>query len=714
VSAAPPSGAVARAEAAAPPLRTEARGDVLAIVLDRAGARVNLIDEAWLAAMTEAVAAAERDRPRGLVLLSAKPGNFIAGADVGLIAALESAAEAEDKSRRGQELLARIEDLPFPTVAAINGACVGGGLETALAFRFRVAADDDSIVMGLPEVRLGILPGFGGTWRLPRAVGLLPALPLALTGANVRPRKALRLGLVDRLTAPELLERVAVEMAARPPARRPLPLVVRAGSALLGGTPPGRAALRAMTRRQVAKETGGHYPAPPRIADRVIGGYAAPRARAMAAEAEAFGRLAVTPQAKNLLFLFRGADALERHPWTGAESPPDRAARRAAVIGAGTMGGGIAGALAARGIAVRLRDVAIEPLRLGMAGAAGPLERRVRKRALHPRDRDAILARIAPATCAVAEDRSLAAVDFVIEAVPESADLKVRVFRELERAVPDSAFLATNTSSLPIGSLAARLDRPDRLVGIHFFNPVDRMPLVEVIPGAGTRPDVVSRAVGLVRRLKKVPVVVGDRPGFLVNRVLLPYLNEAAFAVADGWDPARIDGALLRFGMPMGPLRVLDEVGLDVAAKVSGVLHEAFGERARPAPVLAKLLEAGALGAKAGRGFWTGRGKERRPNAADLPGVSGPAPPDEAIVERLLYGMINEAARCLGEGVAAAPDHVDLATVLGTGFPPFRGGLRRWALTLGEPRVRAGLDRLASVHGARFAAADELPAFFAG
>jgi 3-hydroxyacyl-CoA dehydrogenase/enoyl-CoA hydratase/3-hydroxybutyryl-CoA epimerase len=696
------------------PLRTEARGDVLAIVLDRPDSRVNLIDEAWLAAMTEAVAAAERDRPRGLLLLSAKPGNFIAGADVGLIAALETAAEAEEKSRLGQELLARIEDLPFPTVAAVGGACLGGGLETALAFRHRVAADDDSIVMGLPEVRLGILPGFGGTWRLPRAVGLMPAMPLVLTGANVRPRKALRLGLVDRITAPELLERVALEMVAGPPARRPRPFAVRAGDAA-ARTAPGKALLRRMTRRQVAKQTKGHYPAPPQIVDRVIGGFGAPRSRAMAAEAAAFGRLAVTPEAKNLLFLFRGAEALERHPWTGAECPADRSSRRAAVIGAGTMGGGIAGALAARGVSVRLRDVAVDSLRIGMAGAAAPLARRVKKRALHPRDRDALLARIAPTTVAAPEDGTLASVDFVIEAVPESLDLKVRVFRELERIVPDGAFLATNTSSLPIGSIARELDRPGRLVGIHFFNPVDRMPLVEVIPGTETEPEVIARAVGLVRRLKKIPVVVGDRPGFLVNRILLPYLNEAAFAVADGWDPVRVDGALLRFGMPMGPLRVLDEVGLDVAAKVSGVLREAFGDRATPAPVLGRLLEAGALGTKAGRGFWTGRGKDRKPNAADLPPVTaGAAPSDDAIVERLLYGMINEAARCLGEGVAAAPDHVDLATVLGTGFPPFRGGLRRWSLTLGERRVREGLERLTATYGPRFTPAPELTAFLAG
>ncbi|MGQ0720202.1 MAG: 3-hydroxyacyl-CoA dehydrogenase NAD-binding domain-containing protein [Candidatus Eiseniibacteriota bacterium] len=682
--------------------------DVLVVRLDRPGSRVNLIDEAWLAAMTEVVDRAEKERPRGLVLASAKPGQFIAGADVAAIAALESEDEARAKSRLGQELLDRIEDLPFPTIAAINGACLGGGLETVLAFRRRVAADDDAVQLGLPEVRLGILPGFGGTWRLPRTVGISAALPLVLSGKSVRARKALALGLVDRLTAPELLERVAREMALSAGAPRPRSLARRASDALLGRTPPGRMLLAAVTRRAVRRESGGHYPAPFEIVRRVTAGFGAPREAAMRAESEAFGRLAVTPVARNLLFLFRGAEALARHPWTGAESPPDREFSRAAVIGAGTMGGGIAGALAETGIAVRLKDVGAEALRVGLVFAAAPLERRVRRRSLSPRERDAVLARISPTT----GDTGLARADVVIEAVPEVLELKIRVFRDLEGRVPRSAMLATNTSSLPVASIAAGLDDPGRLVGMHFFNPVHRMPLVEIIPGAETRSEMLGRAVGLVRRLKKTPVVVGDRPGFLVNRLLLPYLNEAALAVEEGWPPEAVDRALVRFGMPMGPLQVLDEVGLDVAAKVAGVLEAAFGERARPAGLLHTLLGAGALGTKAGRGFWTLRDGKRRPNRADLPPPRS-APGDEEIVERLLSGMINEAARCLAERVAAERDHLDLATVLGSGFPPFRGGIARWAGFLGQEEVRRRLERLAARYGARFAPAAELPELFA-
>jgi 3-hydroxyacyl-CoA dehydrogenase/enoyl-CoA hydratase/3-hydroxybutyryl-CoA epimerase len=310
-----------------------------------------------------------------------------------------------------------------------------------------------------------------------------------------------------------------------------------------------------------------------------------------------------------------------------------------------------------------------------------------------------VLARIAPTT----RDTGLGRIDFVIEAVPEDLELKTRVFRDLEQVLPEGAMLATNTSSIPITTIAEGIRSPERLVGIHFFNPVDRMPLVEIIPHAGTRGDVLERAVGVVRRLKKSPLVVGDQPGFLVNRLLLPYLNEAAHAVDDGWSVDRIDEALLRFGMPMGPLRVLDEVGLDVAAKVSRVLENAYGDRAEPAKVMDRLLQVGALGTKSGRGFWTGKGKERAPNTKDL-GAPATAvlPSDESIAYRLLLGMVNEAARCLAEGVVAEPEHLDLGTVLGAGFPPFRGGVRRWALSLGEADVRRRLDEFAKKYGGRF------------
>ncbi len=693
-----------------PVLRVEARdGDVLAVVLDRPGARVNLIDPDWLEDMTRALDRAAREKPRGLLLVSAKPGQFIAGADVELIASLRDADEAARRARQGQDLLARLEDLPFPVVAAVAGACLGGGLETALACRAIFAADDDRVVLGLPEVRLGILPGFGGTWRLPRKVGVGAALPMLLAGKNIRARAALRLGLVDRLAAPELLDAIAVRALAdgvfphvpRPAGRR------LADAALAAW--PGRAILKGVTAARLARETRGRYPAPERILERTVGGLGQPRAKAMDAEARAFGELAVTPAARNLLFLYRGTEALARWPWAGAPSDTDTASRRVGVVGAGTMGGAIAGAFAERGMDVRLRDLSLEALRAGLANAAAPLNRRVARRALAPRDRDAILARISPTSDETGMERA----DLVVEAVPEVLELKRRIFRDLERLVPRDAVLATNTSSIPIARIAEGLATADRLVGLHFFNPVHRMPLVEIIPGPNTGALAVSRMVGLVRRLRKTPLVVADRPGFLVNRLLLPYLNEAARCVEEGWSVDDVDGALLRFGFPMGPLAVIDEVGLDVAAKVAGVLSNAFGERARPAGLLARLLERGARGTKAGRGFWIGRGRNRRPNHADLSGLGRAKAPAEAEIRaRLLSGMINEAARCLDEGVVQHPDHVDLATVLGTGFPPFRGGLLRWAREVGESTVRADLERLASRHGARFEPAPSLARVF--
>ncbi len=696
--------------ARAPVLRVEERdGDVLAVVLDRPGARVNLIDPDWLEDMSGALDRAAREKPRGLLLASAKPGQFIAGADVELIASLRDADEAARRAKQGQDLLARLEDLPFPVVAAVAGPCLGGGLETALACRAIFAADDDRVVLGLPEVRLGILPGFGGTWRLPRRLGIGAALPLLLSGKSVRARAALRLGLVDRLAPPEILEEVAVRALADGVFPQvPRPAARRLADAALSAWP-GRAILKGFTAGRLARETRGRYPAPERILDRAVGGLGTPRARAMEAEARAFGALAVTPVARNLLFLFRGAEALARWPWAGAPAEADTGSRRVGVVGAGTMGGAIAGAFAERGLDVRLRDLSLEALRAGLANAAAPLNRRVARRALAPRDRDAILARISPTS----DESGMERADLVVEAVPEVLDLKRRIFRDLERLVPRDAVLATNTSSIRIARIAEGLDTADRLVGLHFFNPVHRMPLVEIIPGPATSAMTVSRTVGLVRRLRKTPIVVADRPGFLVNRLLLPYLNEAARCVEEGWPVDAVDGALVRFGFPMGPLAVIDEAGLDVAAKVAGVLSNAFGERARPAELLGRLLERGAQGTKAGRGFWTGRGRNRRPNHADLTGLGrAKAPADDAIRTRLLSGMINEAARCLDEGVVQHPDHVDLATVLGTGFPPFRGGLLRWARELGEARVRAELEMLETRHGVRFAPAPSLARAF--
>ncbi len=689
----------------------ETEGGILSIVFDRPGSRVNLIDETWVAELAAALDRAEASGARGLLLRSAKPGQFIAGADVSLIAGLDTADAAEAKSRLGQQLFDRIERLPFATVAAVAGPCMGGGLELALACSARVLASDDRVTLALPEVRLGILPGFGGTVRMPRLVGTMEAIGLATTGRSVRPREALRLGLADRVVPAESLISAAIELARRPPARRPRPAASRALEAAAAGNPIGRALVRELSRRRIARETGGHYPAPFVIVDRILEGRALPQEEALRREAKAFGRLSTTPVAKNLLWLFRANEALGRGPESADGSAfrePPAILEEALVVGAGTMGGGIAGAFAEAGLRVRLKDVSVESLRLGLAGAAAPLRKRVARRRLGEREEGAILARISPTLASTGFGRA----NVVLEAVPEILDLKIRVLREVEALVPEETILATNTSSIPIERIAAGLASPERLVGIHFFNPVHRMPLVEIIPGTRTSERTVRRAVALVRRLKKSPLVVADAPGFLVNRLLMPYLDEAALAVDDGWPVEAIDRALVRFGMPMGPLRVLDEVGLDVARHVARVLEEAFGARARPAAVLERLLAAKALGVKSGRGFWIHEGKRRRPNDAAIAAPRRAAPPDAEIADRLLLGMVAEAARCLAERVVSEPGHLDLGTVLGAGFPPFTGGVRRWARSLGEAQVRRRLHRLTAAYGDRFAAPPHLDRLF--
>jgi 3-hydroxyacyl-CoA dehydrogenase/enoyl-CoA hydratase/3-hydroxybutyryl-CoA epimerase len=680
--------------------------DVFTIVFDRPGSRVNLIDEQWVDDVSRALDEAERRRARGIVFLSAKPDHFIAGADVSLIAGLANAAEGEAKCRIGQKLFNRIDDLPIPTVAAISGACLGGGLELALACDQRIAVRTDRSILGLPEVRLGVLPGFGGTVRLPRIAGTMDALNLILTGRSLRPRDARRLGIVDRIVPKERLLELSLEALRQNPPPRQRPWSKAIVEALAAGNPLGRAITRSLLRAQTRRATGGHYPAPNLIIDRVLEGRGLAREEALVREARAFGTLAVTPVARNLLWLFQANEALGR---PGDRERHEEHIERAALLGAGTMGGGIAGAFAETGITVRMKDVSNDALRAGLAAAASPLQRRVERRRLQPRERDAILAQISPTTQWTGFERA----SLVIEAVPEVFDLKIRVLREAEAHLPPHAFLASNTSSLSITRMGSELRNPQRFLGIHFFNPVHRMPLVEIIPGKNTSLEVVERAVALVRRLRKSPLVVADSPGFLVNRLLFPYLNEAALAVEEGWPVERIDRALEKFGMPMGPLRVLDEVGLDVASHVAGVLEDAFGDRAKPAGVLQRLVQAKAFGVKSGRGFWIHERGRRVPNSAAL-GIrtSAVAPDDTEIVDRLLLGMVLEASRCLAEQIVRDPGDLDLGTVLGAGFPPFHGGIRRWAHSIGESEIRRRLQHWASRYGERFMPGPELELLF--
>jgi 3-hydroxyacyl-CoA dehydrogenase / enoyl-CoA hydratase / 3-hydroxybutyryl-CoA epimerase len=687
-------------------LTLEHSGDGVAwLVFDRPDSRVNILGSAVLARLDELLGeleeAARSGVVRAVVVRSGKDGSFIAGADVKEIASVADAAEGEAGAAAGQRIFRRLDRLPVPTVAAVDGVCLGGGTELILACDARIASDRPETKIGLPEIRLGIIPGFGGTTRLPRVVGLSDALGMILTGSPVAARKAQRIGLISERMHPGVLydraHDLALELAnGAPPPRPRKPLMKRA----LDGTAVGRRMVLRQARRQVLRETKGHYPAPLAALHVMRRSAKLQLDAALAVEAEAVGRLVVSDVSRNLLHVFNLLEAAKK---AGPAGAAPRGVARVAVLGAGVMGGGIAQLLAYRGLDVRLKDISADALGQGLRHAREMFDRLVRRGRIDRRDTVRYMDAIAPSL----EYSGFGTADLVIEAVVERMDVKQQVLREAESHVKPGCVLTSNTSSLSITEMQAVLERPADFAGMHFFNPVHRMPLVEVIRGGATADETIATVVALARRLDKTPVVVQDGPGFLVNRILAPYLNEAGWLLAEGAGIPEIDRALRRFGMPMGPLRLLDEVGLDVARHAGGVMHAAFGDRLEPPPAIVRLGDTGLLGRKGGRGFYHyERGRERGVNDAIYEQLGLPRkrePLDREIIQdRCLLVMVNEAARILEEGIVATAGDVDTAMITGTGFPPFRGGLLRWADALGMRAVLQRLERLAAEHGRRF------------
>jgi 3-hydroxyacyl-CoA dehydrogenase/enoyl-CoA hydratase/3-hydroxybutyryl-CoA epimerase len=694
--------------------RLEVGTDRLAtLVFDAPGRKLNVFDAEVLRELDRLLGElAERRDIECLVLLSGKERGFVAGADVSLIAELVEAAEASAGSRAGQALFAAWEGLPFPTVAAIAGLCLGGGTELALASTYRVVADRPEVKIGLPEVRLGILPAWGGTTRLPRVLALPDALDWILTGRNASARKALRQGFADALL-PAAGFLGYVRDFARAHRGRTRSAWRHAGGLdvkelLLERNPLGRRFVFEQARRKTLDQTGGHYPAPLAAIEVVREGLERGPAAGFAAEARAFGELATSGVAKNLIHVFQlseGAKKLEGAP--GGRARPVRAA---AVLGAGTMGGGIAQLLAHEAdVPVVLKDIKPEPLAGGMAHAAALFARLQEKRRLSGAEARRKLALIHPTL----EYAALRRVDVVIEAVVEKLAVKQAVFAEVAGHVPADAVLASNTSSLPIDEIAARTPRPERVVGMHFFNPVHKMPLVEVVVGARTGADAVNTIFELSRRLGKTPVKVTETPGFLVNRLLTFYSVESLWLLDEGYRIEDVDRAMKDWGMPLGPLALTDEVGIDIASEVAGVLNAAFGERLPLPSWLGGLTGAGFLGKKNGRGLYRYEGRERggvNRGAYELlglePAIEDPDP--RYLQERMVLRMVDEAARCLEEGVVATAGELDLAMVFGTGFPPFRGGPCRWADHQGLGWTLETLERFAIAVGERYRPSDAL------
>ena len=660
--------------------RLEARtaDGIACLTIDRPGTSANSLNKAVLLELEAALVKLESEPPSGLIVRSGKASGFVAGADIREFTTFGNAAEAFDHIRIGQRTFARLAALPCPTVAAISGFALGGGLELALACRYRVAANDGRLSLGFPEVQLGIHPGFGGTVRAVRLLGVRQAMELMLTGKPLRGDRALAIGLIDHLVAPADLDSAARRILARQPAPHRPPLVDRLLN-LPGVRQLLRASLEARVARQARRE---HYPAPYAIVDLWVR-YGAAGAAAYAAEAHSIAQLFTTESAKGLVRMFLLQDRLKS--LGGKAASP---VKRVHVIGAGVMGGDIAAWCALRGLEVTLQDREQKYLDPALQRATALFAKRLRE----PTEQSAAQARL---RADVAGD-GIATADVLIEAIFEDLDAKRALYALAEPRLAPTAVLASNTSSITLERLAEKLADPGRLVGLHFFNPVAQMPLVEVIHSAQTKAEPIAAAMAFARRLDKLPLPCRSGPGFLVNRVLFPYLHEALYAAGEGVALAVIDRAAVDFGMPMGPIELCDVVGLDVIVHVGDIITRELGRAMPPfAQSLRELVAVRKLGRKSGQGFYTWQdGKPLR--AAALPA----APAD--LTDRLILALVNESAACLREQVVADADLLDAGVVFGTGFAPFRGGPLHYARARGVAAIVARLTELEQRYGERF------------
>jgi 3-hydroxyacyl-CoA dehydrogenase/enoyl-CoA hydratase/3-hydroxybutyryl-CoA epimerase len=672
---------------------------VLVVTLDVPGERVNTLSRALMNELDIALGEIESSLGvTAIVLRSGKPDGFIAGADIRDFGTIRSALEAETLSRGGQAILNRLEALPFPVVAAIHGPALGGGLEVALACRYRIATDDARTVLGQPEVQLGLIPGAGGTQRLPRLIGVPAALDLIVTGRSLKPARALKAGVVDEVVpAPVLLaaaRRAALALAAGTltPRRKGIRLQDR----LL------RPLIFRKARASVMEKTHGHYPAPLRAIEAVEKGTARSLEEGLKIEARHFGELAVSDVSRALVSVFFATQEIKKDAGY-PEGTEAREVDKLGVVGGGLMGAGIATAAVEAGALVRLKDASREALGRGLRHAREGFDERRQKGSLTRLDVQRRMDRLSVTT----DDTGFGQADLVIEAVFEDLDVKRQVLAEVEARTDEDCVFASNTSSLPIGEIALGSRRPARVLGMHFFSPVEKMPLLEVVVTPHTDAWATATAVTFGRRLGKNVIVVRDGPGFYTTRALAPYLNEACRVVEEGAAVEDVDRALTDFGFPVGPLTLLDEVGIDVGAKVSKVLHHAFGDRFAPPESMGRVIDDGRLGRKNGRGFH--RYEDGKKKGVDgsiyglMPGGAARRKMDaREIQDRLGFAFLKGAVLCLQEGILRSARDGDVGAIFGLGFPPFLGGPFRYLDHLGARFATSVLERLAGQHGDRF------------
>ncbi len=681
---------------------------VAVVTFDLPGEPVNKFSKAVIAEFVTAFDQIERDASvKGAVLISGKSDTFIAGADIDQFLEFTSAADATRESAAGHTLMSRLEEGRVPWVAAINGACLGGGLEASLACAYRIVGDSPKTVLALPEVQLGLIPGAGGTQRLPRTVGLQVALDMILTGKNVRAKKALQTGLVDEMVHPNILRDVAIarakDLGAGKIARKRAHSTGAKG-ALLENNPVGRAVVFRQAREMTMKKSRGHYPALLAALDAVAAGYHGTVADGFATEARLFGEMAFTAVSKQLIFLFYATTSLKKDLGVSGDAPPPAPVGKIGVLGTGFMGAGIAAVSAMQGVPVRFKDTKHAAVAKGLGAVRDVLKDRLTKKQITRHQFEDQLSLVS----GTVDYTGFSNVPLLIEAVFEDLAVKHAVVRDAESVLPPGAIFATNTSTIPIHRVAEASRDPSRVVGMHFFSPVHKMPLLEVIVTPRTAPGVIATTVAFGRKLGKTVIVVNDAPGFYVNRILAPYINEAGKLLDDGVRIEAIDKAMLDYGFPVGPVTLLDEVGLDVAGKSGAIMASAFGDRLQPSATLGKVIATGRLGRKGKKGFYLydERGKkggvDESVYAATPAGSSRIEMSAAEIQERLSLAMVNEAVRCVEEGILRAPRDGDIGAVFGIGFPPFRGGPLRVVDTIGAAALVARLEALNARFPGRF------------
>lgn len=683
-------------------IQKEIKDSVLILSLDKPGEKVNTLDEAMMEqffALLEEVDSNENIK--GVVLISRKKDNFIAGADIEMFKARETAEEMKQLSLDGHQILNRIEDSKKPVVVAIHGSCMGGGLELSLACHYRIASKHPKTVLALPEVKLGVIPGTGGTQRLPRLIGIQKALGYMLTGRNIYARSAKKIGLVDELTHKDALEEAAIKAVHKISKNGPIKRKDRRSAVekILEGNPLGRNIIFNQARKKTLGQTKGNYPAPILIIDSVKYGLKNGLKKGIENEAKLFGQAGATPESRALVNLFFGMTDAKKNPLESEVKP----VKTIGVLGAGLMGSGIADVSINKGkYDVLLKDRSLDDAARGEKAVWDELQKKTKKRILSTFERDQIFSRLTGTDSYNAFGKA----DVVIEAVFEDLDLKRKIVAEVEAKTANHCIFATNTSSLPISDIAEGAKRPENIIGMHYFSPVQKMPLLEIITTDQTADWVTATAYDIGVKQGKTVIVVGDGPGFYTTRILAPYMNEALLLLEEGASIEYLDSIMKKFGYPVGPMALFDEVGMDVGAHVGETMSPMFNARGGKSTKKAEeLVKAGYLGRKNRKGMYDYSSRKKKPNEevyTYFGGSNRKNPDAETAQLRMALMMVNEAAYCLQEEILKSPTDGDLGAILGLGFPPFTGGPFRYMDFAGVVNVVDRMSQFADEIDVRF------------